>query len=281
MWIAGDLLPVGAGLRRLLEYHLRWRTGGTERRHDLPLRADLRDIAHAHRIAHRRRHREVPLVSTPSARLLQRLPIQPHRERVRHLSRMREGGLLMIRNIILIGCVLGAVVYAVAWVVLAFPVSTASYWISEGRRVAFHPAPDGSSISLYFGANRWVRGEMEWYWRRDYWMSIRFRPYRFGVSLYDFTEGSSNLTFRSMSFGGFSWGQSKGRGRIGEKESRRLAVPTWFPFVVLSAYPTLVFIRGPARRWRRRRRGLCLTCGYNLEGNVSGVCPECGSEIAS
>ncbi len=24
----------------------------------------------------------------------------------------------------------------------------------------------------------------------------------------------------------------------------------------------------------------CLTCGYNLTGNVSGICPECGSEIA-
>jgi hypothetical protein len=31
------------------------------------------------------------------------------------------------------------------------------------------------------------------------------------------------------------------------------------------------------RRTRRRRdRGLCLACGYNLTGNVSGICPECG-----
>ncbi len=28
---------------------------------------------------------------------------------------------------------------------------------------------------------------------------------------------------------------------------------------------------------RRRKRGLCLTCGYNLTGNTSGVCPECGT----
>jgi len=36
------------------------------------------------------------------------------------------------------------------------------------------------------------------------------------------------------------------------------------------------------RRWRRRFRlthGLCLTCGYNLTGNVSGRCPECGERI--
>ena len=26
----------------------------------------------------------------------------------------------------------------------------------------------------------------------------------------------------------------------------------------------------------RRKRGLCPSCGYDLTGNVSGVCPECG-----
>jgi hypothetical protein len=30
---------------------------------------------------------------------------------------------------------------------------------------------------------------------------------------------------------------------------------------------------------RRRRPGLCPQCSYNLTGNVSGVCPECGSKV--
>jgi hypothetical protein len=29
----------------------------------------------------------------------------------------------------------------------------------------------------------------------------------------------------------------------------------------------------------RRKMGLCAHCGYNLTGNVSGVCPECGGAI--
>jgi len=35
------------------------------------------------------------------------------------------------------------------------------------------------------------------------------------------------------------------------------------------------------RRTRRprRRRGTCRTCGYNLTGNVSGTCPECGQKL--
>ena len=28
--------------------------------------------------------------------------------------------------------------------------------------------------------------------------------------------------------------------------------------------------------WRRHQPGHCVTCGYNLTGNTSGRCPECG-----
>jgi hypothetical protein len=30
---------------------------------------------------------------------------------------------------------------------------------------------------------------------------------------------------------------------------------------------------------RRRRAGLCVACSYDLTGNVSGVCPECGTKV--
>jgi hypothetical protein len=41
-----------------------------------------------------------------------------------------------------------------------------------------------------------------------------------------------------------------------------------------------------ARRFRRgwcerTTAGLCGACGYNLTGNASGVCPECGRAVAS
>ncbi len=29
----------------------------------------------------------------------------------------------------------------------------------------------------------------------------------------------------------------------------------------------------------RLKHGLCIQCAYNLKGNVSGVCPECGLPI--
>ena len=53
-----------------------------------------------------------------------------------------------------------------------------------------------------------------------------------------------------------------------------------FPFFLLfAAYPTIVFIRGPLRRRRRHRKGLCVTCGYNLTGLTEPRCPECGTKV--
>jgi len=54
-----------------------------------------------------------------------------------------------------------------------------------------------------------------------------------------------------------------------------VAVPLWMPFLLVSV-PTAILW------WRDRRHvppGHCRKCGYNLTGNVSGICPECGEKI--
>ena len=55
-----------------------------------------------------------------------------------------------------------------------------------------------------------------------------------------------------------------------------LGVPYWFLAALTAALPLL----SPWRARRHRRRllalGRCPRCGYDLTGNVSGVCPECG-----
>lgn len=57
-------------------------------------------------------------------------------------------------------------------------------------------------------------------------------------------------------------------------------MPRWLPFLsdtlVFAAPVALLWLGVPAaRRWRRRRRGLCPTCGYEVRGLAT--CPECGS----
>lgn len=59
--------------------------------------------------------------------------------------------------------------------------------------------------------------------------------------------------------------------------------PPWVLFMLLAAYPIVAFVRGPVRHWRHRRlkkRGSCIRCAYDLTGNVTGVCPECGTAIS-
>lgn len=55
--------------------------------------------------------------------------------------------------------------------------------------------------------------------------------------------------------------------------------PWWFACMILVSYPAWFLVRGSLRLRRRRRQGLCLACGYNLTGNVSGICPECGRRV--
>ncbi len=47
--------------------------------------------------------------------------------------------------------------------------------------------------------------------------------------------------------------------------------------LVLGSYPLFTAIAGRMRIRHRKRRNLCVDCAYNLTGNTSGVCPECGT----
>ena len=57
-----------------------------------------------------------------------------------------------------------------------------------------------------------------------------------------------------------------------------LRVPAFVPSLGLAAC-IVVLSRPILRRRALSRSGQCLTCGYDLTGNVSGVCPECGTIV--
>ncbi|NLE59112.1 MAG: hypothetical protein GX616_12180 [Planctomycetes bacterium] len=49
-------------------------------------------------------------------------------------------------------------------------------------------------------------------------------------------------------------------------------LPLWIPFLLVTVPTAILWLRSRGRI----PPGNCRKCGYNLTGNVSGVCPECG-----
>jgi rubrerythrin len=53
------------------------------------------------------------------------------------------------------------------------------------------------------------------------------------------------------------------------------------PALPVALWRVVIDIRGIAygTRTERKEKGQCLACGYDLTGNVSGTCPECGEKV--
>ena len=64
---------------------------------------------------------------------------------------------------------------------------------------------------------------------------------------------------------------------------RMWSLPLWAPTAVFAIAPVAWVPLALRRRRTNRRRaaGLCTACAYNLTGNTSAVCPECGTPVAA
>ena len=47
--------------------------------------------------------------------------------------------------------------------------------------------------------------------------------------------------------------------------------------VIYVVYGVIRLIVWPFTRTKTFPLGMCQKCGYNLRGNISGICPECGT----
>ena len=54
------------------------------------------------------------------------------------------------------------------------------------------------------------------------------------------------------------------------EKSRFYVIVPLYPFALIAALVTIIC-------WHHIPPGHCQKCGYNLTGNMSGICPECGT----
>jgi hypothetical protein len=53
-------------------------------------------------------------------------------------------------------------------------------------------------------------------------------------------------------------------------------MPLWIPTSLVTALTVTLFVQA---RQRARKGGHCTKCAYDLRGNTSGICPECGTPV--
>ena len=92
-----------------------------------------------------------------------------------------------------------------------------------------------------------------------------FFYYEYQYSIEEF--GSVHADVNILGFAYRSWTENG-------VELMSFGLPLYLFVVVFSIAPTIWLFK-----WRKRRKlgpNACLACGYDLTGNESGVCPECG-----
>ena len=112
---------------------------------------------------------------------------------------------------------------------------------SESIRISSYPADRGYNLGL--AGNRW------WNW-------IGFR----------ITQANQPLHIVDNPSNAVDW-----------NTRRWVNVPNWAFTGVFAALPACWFISYPRRG--SKKAGVCSRCSYNLTGNASGVCPECGTPV--
>jgi len=81
------------------------------------------------------------------------------------------------------------------------------------------------------------------------------------------------LSFHNVAAGTFSWGRIKNSRWRYSTFGGFVQVPLWMPLLVFAIPSAIAWERFA----RRRRRGTCAVCGYDLAGLPKDApCPECG-----
>jgi hypothetical protein len=120
----------------------------------------------------------------------------------------------------------------------------------------------------------WARHEcIEWMRRAE--ESPAGLDWRFGSSPDRSMQTDLFTRFRFLEFTAYH--QTYG-GPAHTTEVWEAGIPSWLPAPLFAAMPFGVWWFTGRKRLLRRRRGLCVNCGYDLRASP-GRCPECGAAV--
>ncbi len=180
-----------------------------------------------------------------------------------------------LRRVIAGFCIAASVLTGVAWVVSYWRAyklirtdlaSNGAYFVElrgggfQFGRMTFREVPVGTPVKP------WMTRSLGPY------QLIRFENQYSDIDHLFTTNAKQPVRIRDLIFG------SKQRQvRLGQCDG--LNVRIWgvlSPLALLACFLILPDVRRTLTRRARRRRGACLKCGYDLTGNFSGQCSECG-----
>ena len=115
----------------------------------------------------------------------------------------------------------------------------------------------------------------------DGWIALFNQPMPFFDGTMSMSSGTTRpawpkevyLRFPGFHFRHFTW-----PGQFPGGTYWTLAISPGYVMLLSAILPVMWVNR--RRLKRRNHNGLCEACGYDLTGNVSGVCPECGTVIS-
>jgi hypothetical protein len=137
--------------------------------------------------------------------------------------------------------------------------------------------------STMFDLTRWElrhRPVLRWY--RQPWLAPEYRGHHTPDRLQLFTWFSGDLHdgYDLHDVGDGLFGNPATLAETTPVTGFTVELPYWFVVLLTAVLPGLATFRALRSR-RRGHMGQCGGCGYNLTGNVSGVCPECGAAAGS
>jgi hypothetical protein len=170
----------------------------------------------------------------------------------------------LLRRVVLRCSVLISLAVATFWV--------RSYWVvdtfawsdntddrglaSGGGRLVYADAHwPNRRVAVGFAHARTARVEPAWFERPEHTDGFRFVGFEYSANVLPYDTGKIYLSFYLP-----PW--------------RLVAIPYGAVFALSLFYPAGL-LAGWAQLQRRRTRGLCIRCGYDLRASV-GRCPECG-----